>query len=221
MLPTAAAWPSVDAFLLTLLLLHAGSFGFVFAGIRSAVACLDAGHEVAQFFALMGTPAASQANLLDSLAAGWVVACAGCVFGRSRTTDCRFGSTSQRQTSAHNLLKFDAYRTAWGMLRSGIGAGCRCLTTGVAGGSTNVGTLRATAHRTGCVGSSLLMVFWKLVLPVRVGLSCGRAQEFEDGLCSSHADDLPALRHACLTCCNAVSSVLLLASVYGAAARLH
>ena len=45
-------------------------FGYVFAGIRSAVACLDAGHEVAQFFALMGTPAASQASLLDSLAAG-------------------------------------------------------------------------------------------------------------------------------------------------------
>jgi hypothetical protein len=81
-------------------------FGRVFAGIRSAAACLDAGHEVAQFFALMGTPAASQASLLDSLAAGWVVACAGCVFGRSRTTDCRFGSTSQRQTSAHSLLEF-------------------------------------------------------------------------------------------------------------------
>ena len=45
-------------------------FGCVFAGIRSAVTCLDAGHEVAQFFALMGTPAASQASLLDSLAAG-------------------------------------------------------------------------------------------------------------------------------------------------------
>jgi hypothetical protein len=62
MLPTVAAWPSVTAFLS---IVCCGMLGLCFAsaGIRSAAACLDAGHEVAQFFALMGTPAASQACL--------------------------------------------------------------------------------------------------------------------------------------------------------------